>query len=140
MSPWTNFCAQASLFPHPLTIGVVQRLEAPGGCRIFFPVLGGDGAKIAPTGDIYDQPPGEISWIRGKLADHVEDHAVSIPGRGCFGDLPGDGIVVSPPPQSLNDSLVCIYICVTIHICMVISTFSKVWINRVWLPILLVVS
>ena len=28
-----------------------------------------------------------------------------IPGRGCFGDLPGDGIVVSPPPQSLKRSL-----------------------------------
>ena len=25
-------------------------------------------------------------------------------GSGCFGDHPGDGIVVSPPPQSLNDS------------------------------------
>ena len=28
-----------------------------------------------------------------------------IPGRGCFGELPGDGIVVSPPPQSLKHSL-----------------------------------
>ena len=25
-----------------------------------------------------------------------------IPGRGCFGDLPGDGIVFSPPSQSLK--------------------------------------
>ena len=28
-----------------------------------------------------------------------------IPGKGCFGELPGDGIVVSPPPQSLKHSL-----------------------------------
>ena len=28
-----------------------------------------------------------------------------IPERGCFGDLPGDEIVVSPPPQSLNSFL-----------------------------------
>ena len=31
------------------------------GCHNFVPVLGGDGTKIAPTGDILDQPPGEIS-------------------------------------------------------------------------------
>ena len=27
-----------------------------------------------------------------------------IPGRGCFGDLPGDEIIVPRPPQSLNPS------------------------------------
>ena len=27
------------------------------GCRKFVPVLGGDGAKTAPPGDIFDQPP-----------------------------------------------------------------------------------
>ena len=25
------------------------------------PVLGGDGTKRAPTGDLFDQPPGEMS-------------------------------------------------------------------------------
>ena len=30
------------------------------GCNKFVPVLGGNGKKIAPTGDIFDQPPGEI--------------------------------------------------------------------------------
>ena len=35
---------------------------------------GGDGTKIAPTVDLFDQPPGEMSSIRGKLADHVGDH------------------------------------------------------------------
>ena len=27
------------------------------GCNIFVPVLVGNGTKIAPTGDIFDQPP-----------------------------------------------------------------------------------
>ena len=31
------------------------------GCRKFVPVLKGDGTKIAPSGDIFDQPPGEMS-------------------------------------------------------------------------------
>ena len=56
------------------------------GCNNFFPVLGENGTKIAPTGDIF-----------GKLADHVGDHVVLSPERGCFGDLPGDEIIVSPP-------------------------------------------
>ena len=30
-------------------------------CNKFVPVLGGDGTKIAPTGDISDQPPGGMS-------------------------------------------------------------------------------
>ena len=30
------------------------------GCNIFVPVLRGNGAKIAPTGDIVDQPPGQM--------------------------------------------------------------------------------
>ena len=42
-------------------IGVVQRLGGGRGCRKFVPVLGGDGTKIAPPGDIFDQPPGEMS-------------------------------------------------------------------------------
>ena len=27
----------------------------------FVPVSGGDGTKIAPTGDLFDQPPGDMS-------------------------------------------------------------------------------
>ena len=30
------------------------------GCNIFVPVLGGNGTKIAPTEDIFDQPPGQM--------------------------------------------------------------------------------
>ena len=54
------------------------------GCHKFVPVSGGDGTKITPTGDLFDQPPGEMSYIRGKLADHGEDHVV----------LPPEGVVL----------------------------------------------
>ena len=30
------------------------------GCNIFVPVLGGNGTKIAPTENIFDQPPGQM--------------------------------------------------------------------------------
>ena len=30
------------------------------GCNKFDPVLGGNGTKIAPTGDIFDQPPSQM--------------------------------------------------------------------------------
>ena len=30
------------------------------GCNIFVPILGGNGTKIAPTGDIFDQSPGQM--------------------------------------------------------------------------------
>ena len=49
------------------------------GCNIFFPVLRGNGTKIAPTGNRFDQPPGQKRRIWGKLADHVGDHALSSP-------------------------------------------------------------
>ena len=29
-------------------------------CNIFFPVLGRNGTKIAPTGDTFDQPSGQM--------------------------------------------------------------------------------
>ena len=35
-------------------------IEGRRGCNIFVPVLGGNGTKIAPTGDIFDQPPGQM--------------------------------------------------------------------------------
>ena len=31
------------------------------GCHKLVPVLGGNGSKIAPPGDLFDQPPGELS-------------------------------------------------------------------------------
>ena len=38
----------------------VQRLGGVRGRNIFVPVLGGNGTQIAPTGDIFDQPPGQM--------------------------------------------------------------------------------
>ena len=29
-------------------------------CNIFVPILGGNGTKVAPTGDIFDQPLGQM--------------------------------------------------------------------------------
>ena len=47
-----------------------------GGYPKFVPVLIGDSTKNAPPADIFDQPPGEMSSIRGKLANHVGDPVV----------------------------------------------------------------
>ena len=41
--------------------GPVQRLGGRGDVAKFVPVLGGDGTKIAPTGDISDELPGGMS-------------------------------------------------------------------------------
>ena len=73
------------------------------GCRKFVPVLGGNGTKIAPPGEMFDQPPGEMRWIRGKLADHVEDHAVLSPEGAVSMTTPGTESSYLRPPQSLND-------------------------------------
>ena len=45
-----------------LRIGFIRQVQRLGGrgCNIFVPVLGGNGTKIAPTGDIFDQPPGQM--------------------------------------------------------------------------------
>ena len=63
-----------------------------GVCRKFVLVLGGDGAEIAPTGGIFDQTLGEMTCLRGKIADHVEDHAVLFPE--------GAVLVASPRTES----------------------------------------
>ena len=65
-----------------------------GGCRKFVPVLGGDGTVKAPPGIIYDKPPGEMSWIQYKLADHAGDHVVLSPE--------GAVLVISPGMESPN--------------------------------------
>ena len=41
--------------------GPVQRLGGRGDVAKFVPVLGGDGTKIAPTGDISNELPGGMS-------------------------------------------------------------------------------
>ena len=83
------------------------------GCHIPPPVLGGDGTKIAPPGDLFDQPPGGMSWIRGKLADHVGDHVVLSPEGVVLVTSPGTEssyprlppIVETPPPPSPSQLL-----------------------------------
>ena len=74
------------------------------GCNNFSPVLGGDGTKVAPTGDIFDQPPGRMSSIRGKLADHLEDHVVLSPEGTVLATSTGMESLYPRPPQSLNNS------------------------------------
>ena len=75
------------------------------GCNNFYPVWGGDGTKIAPTGDIFDQPPGRTSSIRGKLADHLGDHVVLSPEGTVLATSTGTESLYPHPPQSLNNSL-----------------------------------
>ena len=75
-------------------------------CRNVFPVVGGDGTKKVPVGDIFHQPPGEMSSIRVKLADRVGDHV----------DLSPEGVVLATSsgtessypllPQSLNGIII----------------------------------
>ena len=75
-------------------------------CNKFVPVSGGDGTKISPTGDIFDQPPGGMISIRGKLADYVGDHVVLFPEGAVLVTSPGTELSYPHPPQSLNDSIV----------------------------------
>ena len=76
------------------------------GCHKFVPVLGGDGTKIAPPGDLFDQPPGEMSSIRGKLADNVEDHLVLSPEGVVLVTSPGTDSSYPPPPPVVETTRV----------------------------------
>ena len=70
------------------------------------PRLGGNGIKIAPPGDIVDQPTCERSSIRRKLTDHVGNHVVLSPGGAVLVISPGEKSSNPPTPsQSLNDSI-----------------------------------
>ena len=73
-------------------------------CRKFVPGLGEDGTNIAPSGDIFDQPPGRMSSIWGKLADHVGDHVVVFPEGADSETNQGTKSSYPRPPQSFNDS------------------------------------
>ena len=74
------------------------------GCNKFVPVLGGNGTKIAPTWDIFDQPPGRMRLIRGKLVDHVGDNVVLHPEGAVLATSKGTKSSYPHPPQSLNPS------------------------------------
>ena len=97
----------------PQRLGVWEEtrsaVEGGRGCNNFVYVLRGNGTKIAPTGDIFDQPPGGMSWIwgnswiRGKLADHVGDHVVLSPEEGVLVTSPGTESSYPRLPQSFNN-------------------------------------
>ena len=55
----------------------------------FFPRFGRGRTRIGPPGDLFDQPPGEMGRIRGKLADHVGDHVVLSPEGVVLVTSPG---------------------------------------------------
>ena len=74
------------------------------GCNKFVPVLGGDGTKIAPSGEIFFQPPGGMNWIRGKLAGHVGNHVVLSPERAVLVTYPEMESSYPHLPQSLDIS------------------------------------
>ena len=76
------------------------------GSSNFVPALGGDDTKIAPTGDIFGQPPGGMSSVRGKLANHVGDHVVLSPEGAILVTSTGTESSYPRPPQSLNNSFV----------------------------------
>ena len=85
--------------------GTSSKIERGRGCNIFVPVLGGNGTKIAPTGDIFDQPPGQNTMNSGQACRPYMGSCSLIPGRDCFGDLHEDEIVVSPPSQIVEPLL-----------------------------------
>ena len=80
------------------------------GCNKFVPVLEGVGTKIAPTGDIFVQPPGGMNWIRGMLADNVGDHVVLSPEAAVLVTYLGTKSSYPRPPQSLNNSEIYPYV------------------------------
>ena len=93
--PWT-----AVLFSGEIR----STIEGGRGCNKCVPVLRGNGTKIAPTGYIFDQPPGGMSWVRGKLAGHVGGHVVLSPEEGVLVTSPGTESSYPRPSQFLNNS------------------------------------
>ena len=86
---------------------VIEPFNDWGGreCRKFVPVLRGGGIKIAPPGDIFDQPLGEMSWIRGKRVDRVEVQTLLSTEGAVLTTTSGTELSHPRPPQSLNDSI-----------------------------------
>ena len=69
----------------------VQRLGGGRACNKSFPVLGGNGTKIAP-------PKGWSNAMNsGQACRPCRGLCSLIPGRGSFGDIPGNEIAVFPP-------------------------------------------
>ena len=87
-------------------LSIRSTIEGGRGCNKCVPVLRGNGTKIAPTGYIFDQPPGGMSWVRGKLAGHVGGHVVLSPEEGVLVTSPGTESSYPRPSQLLNNSVV----------------------------------
>ena len=68
------------------------------------PFGGGDGQKVAPPKDLFDQPRGEMSSTRGKLADSLGDHLVLSPEEVFLMTSPGTESSYPSPPQPLKHS------------------------------------
>ena len=68
------------------------------------PRFGKERHENSPLGDLFDQPPGEMSSVRGKLADHVADHVVLSPEGVDLMTSPGTESSYPHPPQSLKHS------------------------------------
>ena len=88
-----------------LRVLIRSTIEGGRGCNKCVPVLRGNGTKIAPTGYIFDQPPGGMSWVRGKLAGHVGGHVVLSPEEGVLVTSPGTESSYPRPSQLLNNSV-----------------------------------
>ena len=69
------------------------------GCHKFVPVLEGDGTKIDPPGELFYQPPGEMSSTRSRLAEHVGDDVVLSPKGVVLVASPGTELSYPCPPN-----------------------------------------
>ena len=101
---WVLFLVSSVFLPKMGVLKIRSTIEGGRGCNKCVPVLRGNGTKIAPTGYIFDQPPGGMSWVRGKLAGHVGGHVVLSPEEGVLVTSPGTESSYPRPSQLLNNS------------------------------------
>ena len=85
------------------------------------PSQNGDKFATSPTPPIverliFDLPPGQMRYIRGKLADHVGDHVVLFPEGSVLVTSPGTKSSYPRPPQSLNTSPAQVFGCPRVRI------------------------
>ena len=66
------------------------------------PRFRGDDTKIAPPGDIFDQPSDKMSRIRDKVAHHVGDHVVLSPEGAALVTSTGMESSYPRPPQTIE--------------------------------------
>ena len=71
-------------------------------CASLRGTLGGNDTKIAPPGDIFARPPGEMRRIQGKLVNYVGDHVFLSHEGAALVTSPGTESSYPPHPQSLN--------------------------------------